>query len=244
MKAKLIFLITFFAFSGILNAQTDKKSSIPLIGSKAPSFTFETTNGTLKFPEDFGDKWKIIFSHPKAFTPVCTHEILHLALLQDELKELGVEVAILSTDTKENHEQWRISMEEILSKRAVPVKIEIPFVSDPQARIARLYGMLHEEASDTRTVRGVFIISPDNIIESISFYPLSVGRSLEEMIRTVQALKTVRESKLFTPANWEPYNDLLVPYYPYSEKEMIDNPELLNEYYKIGSYLWYKKSSN
>jgi len=241
MKAKVIISIILFLTVSSLYAQRGKQNSIPMIGSQAPPFTAETTNGELNFPEDFGDSWKILFSHPKDFTPVCTHEILHLALIQDELEELDVKVAVLSVDNKEHHQQWKESMEEILSKRAFPVKIKFPFIDDQDGKVARLYGMIHDDISHDKTIRGVFIIGPENNIESISFYPLAVGRSLEEMIRTVQALQTVKASKLFTPANWQPYNDLLVPYYPYTEEEMIENPELLNQYYKIGSFLWYKK---
>lgn len=243
MKTKVILSVILFAATSTLYAQRGAQKNIPMIGSEAPSFTAETTNGTLNFPADFGDSWKILFSHPKDFTPVCTHEILHLALIQDELKDLDVEVAVLSVDTKERHQQWKESMEEILSKRAFPVKIEFPFIGDPDGKVARLYGMIHDDISHDKTIRGVFIIGPENKIESLYFYPLSVGRSLEEMIRTVQALQTVKASKLFTPANWQPFNDLLVPNYPYTVDELIEDPTLLNEYYKIGSYLWYKKIS-
>ena len=243
MKAKFL-LSAFLVLSvSLLNAQTsNKRYGIPLIGSEAPTFTAESTNGVLNFPEDFGKKWKILFSHPKDFTPVCTHEILHLALLQDQFEDLDVEIAILSTDTKELHLLWKNSMEEILSKRAYPVKIKFPFIDDPKGKVAKLYGMIHEDLNSSKTVRGVFIINPDNVIEAVTFYPFTVGRSLKEMLRAVQALQTVEASKLFTPADWQPFNDLLVPKYPYTEKELIENPELLNDYYKIGSYLWYKKT--
>jgi peroxiredoxin 2/4 len=241
MKLRVCTLIVLFLAMSSLYAQPKGQKSIPMIGSLAPSFTAETTDGILNFPGDYGKSWKILFSHPKDFTPVCTHEILHLALIQDQLKNLDVKVVILSTDTKETHQDWKESMEEILSKRAVPVKIEFPFIDDPKAEIANLYGMIHEGISPYNTIRGLFIIDPDNIIQTVVFYPPSVGRSLEEMVRKVQALQTVRASGLYTPANWQPYNDLLVPHYRYNEEELKNNPELMNDYYQIGSYLWYKK---
>jgi peroxiredoxin 2/4 len=239
MKTKSILILILVFNMRILFAQDN---CIPLIGSKALSFTTETTEGVLNFPEDFGDSWKILFSHPRNFTPVCTHEVLHLALIQDQLEELNVKIAILSTDTQEMHFKWKRAMEEILSKRAVPVKIKFPFIDDAKAKVARMYGMIPENAPDTRAVRGVFIISPDNIIQAVTFYPYSVGRSVEEMVRSIQALQVVSETNYYTPTNWQPFNDLLVPRYPYTQEELIKNPELLNEYYQIGTWLWYKRN--
>ena len=241
MKLRVCTLIVLFATMSSIYAQPKGQKSIPMIGSVAPSFTAETTEGVLNFPEDYGKSWKILFSHPKAFTPVCTHEILHMALIQDQFKDLDVKVVILSTDTKETHQQWKESMEEILSKRAVPVKIGFPFVDDRDAEIANLYGMIHDEVSPYYTIRGLFIIDPDNIIQTVVFYPISVGRNTEEIVRKVQALQTVRSSGYYTPANWKPFNDLLIPQYRYTEEELRNKPELLNDYYQIGSYLWYKK---
>jgi len=110
MKTRNWFTGALLLLAVTLSAQEGKKSVIPLIGSDAPAFTAETTNGVLSFPGDFGKKWKILFSHPQDFTPVCTTEILELARLQEEFKALGVEVAVISTDTKERHLMWKKSM--------------------------------------------------------------------------------------------------------------------------------------
>ncbi len=239
-KTVILLLISFFTVS-ILYSQNEKRTTIPLIGSEAPSFTAETTNGNLNFPRDFGKKWKVLFSHPRDFTPVCTSEILELAKMQKQLNELGIEVAILSTDNVKLHELWKKSMEEILSNEPVPVKIKFPFIDDAKAEVSKLYGMIHAPASSTRDVRGVFVISPDNIVEATYFYPMSIGRNLDELVRTVQALQTTHASNLLTPANWIPGKDLLVSHFPYTKEELAENKDLVNEFYNVGSFLWYKK---
>lgn len=241
MKRTVFLSLILLLSVSYLSSQTKDKPTIPLIGSKAPSFTAETTNGDLRFPEDFGRKWKVLFSHPRDFTPVCTSEILELSKMQNQLDKLGIKVAILSTDTKELHQLWKESMEDILSTEPMPVKIKFPFIDDAKAEISKLYGMLHAPVSTTRDVRGVFIINPDNVVEATYFYPMAIGRNMEELVRTVQALQTAQETKLFTPANWVPGKDLLVPYHPLTVEEQSNKPELQNEFYNKGSFLWYKK---
>lgn len=154
MKTRNWFTGALLLLAVTLSAQEGKKSVIPLIGSDAPAFTAETTNGVLSFPGDFGKKWKILFSHPQDFTPVCTTEILELARLQEEFKALGVEVAVISTDTKERHLMWKKSMEEVLSLEQPQLRIGFPLIDDSKVAVSRLYGMLHEPASTTRDVRG------------------------------------------------------------------------------------------
>ena len=121
MKTKAIFGLLLLLFTSASFAQDKSKSGIPLIGSAAPAFTAETTNGILNFPGDFGYSWKILFSHPQDFTPVCTTEIMELAKLQDKLQSFDVKIAIISTDTKERHLLWKKSIEEMLSEKSQPV---------------------------------------------------------------------------------------------------------------------------
>lgn len=244
MKKKFILIVFFFAGLTTVEAGNKNSSEIPLIGSPAPSFTAETTDGTINFPEDFGKSWKILFSHPGDFTPVCTHEILHLAKMQESFKALDVKIAIVSTDTREAHLYWKLSMEEIMNKGKEPVIIRFPFIDDSKSVISRLYGMLHEPVSTTRDVRGVFVIGPENRVEATFFYPMAVGRNMNEILRTVQALQTSKTSKLCTPTNWNPGDDLLVPYYPYTDRELTENPALQREFYNVGSFLWYKKATS
>lgn len=242
MKTKIILLLMVWIGISGLYAQEGRQKMIPLIGSEAPSFTAETTHGTLHFPDDFGKQWKLLLSHPRDFTPVCTDEILHLSQMQDRFKELGVQIAVLSTDTKEMHKMWKASMEEVMGRGGIIKEISFPIIEDSRAEISKRYGMLHEPASTTRDVRGVFIIGPENRVEAVWFYPMSIGRNLEEIVRTVQALQTARTTDLYTPANWKPGRALLVPYYPYTPEDLAENPDLVNEFYDIGSFLWYQKS--
>ncbi len=230
--------------SGMLTAQDKDQTIIPLIGSDAPAFSAETTNGTLSFPGDFGSKWKILFSHPQDFTPVCTTELLELARLQERMDALGIKVAVISTDTKERHLMWKKSMEEVLSMDNPKAKISFPLIDDSNVKVSRLYGMLHKPASTTKDVRGVFVINPDNKVEATFFYPTSIGRNMEEIVRTVEALQTSYATKLLTPVNWEPGGDLLVPHYPYTQEELANEPGIAKNYYQIGNMLWYKKVSN
>lgn len=241
MKTKL-FLIGFLLMAGsILYAQEKENNTIPLIGSKAPAFTAETTNGVLKFPDDFTYYWKILFSHPKDFTPVCTSEIMQLARMQDVFESLAVKVAVISTDTKERHELWKKSIEEALSSDQMAMKISFPFISDDNTNISRLYGMLHLPVSTTKDVRGVFIISPDNVVMASLFYPMNIGRNMDEIVRIVEALQTAQASKLSTPVNWKPGEDLIVPHHPYTAEEIVSNPKVADGYHSVGSFVWYRK---
>src|ERR1035437_7293322 len=141
----------------------DRDFRIPLIGESAPSFTAESTNGTINFPGDFGRNWKILFSHPQDFTPVCTTEILELANLQDEFDKLGIKLVVVSTDALETHKQWKKSMQSLNVNNFGNVKIKFPLVDDYNLVISKEYGMIHPASNTTRSVRGVFIIDPDDI---------------------------------------------------------------------------------
>lgn len=244
MKTRIAFFIGLLMISGLLTAQDNDHTIIPLIGSDAPAFTAETTNGTLSFPVDYGRKWKILFSHPQDFTPVCTTELLELARLQVRLDALGIKVAVISTDTKERHLMWQNSMEAVLGLEKQPTKISFPLIDDSNFTVSKMYGMLHEPTSTTKDVRGVFVINPDNKVEATFFYPNTVGRNMEEIVRTVEALQTAKSTKLLTPVNWEPGGDLLVPHFPYTQKELANNPEIVKDYYPVGNMLWYKKGAN
>ena len=214
---------------------------IPMLGETAPSFEANTTNGKLAFPEDFGQNWKILLSHPKDFTPVCTSEILQLAQMQQDFNDLGVKLAIISTDDLSSHIAWKKLMEDILAEHAQSEEIEFPLIDDQNARVSNAYGMLHAWEHQTRDVRGVFIIDPENRIQSINFYPMNIGRNMEEIKRVIVALQTSLEEQVLTPANWNYGDDLLMKYVPYSEEELIQNPDLKDQYYKVGINMWYKK---
>ncbi|KAF0236817.1 MAG: peroxiredoxin [Prolixibacteraceae bacterium] len=225
-----------------VNVYSQGNSKIPLIGSDAPSFTAVSTNGKLKFPSDFGNNWKILFSHPQDFTPVCSSELLELAYLQNDFDKLNVKIAIISTDNLEQHNMWIAHLEEIDYKNRGIQDIKFPIIDDHEKSASRLYGMLHEPVSTNRDVRGVFIIDPKNKVRSVNFYPMEVGRNLDEMVRLIEALQTVDKTKVLTPANWEKGGDVMVPYFPYTREQLAANPELKDEFYSMGNRMWFKKA--
>lgn len=228
----------------ILTTNLWSQNGIPLLGEPAPSFTANTTNGEINFPSDFGSNWKILFSHPRDFTPVCSSEILQLAKMKDEFEALGVKIAVVSTDEVSHHTMWKNSLEEINRDGTGTVKIDFPLIDDKDAKVSKLYGMIHKAASTTKDVRGVFIIDPENKIQSINFYPMNVGRNMDEVKRIVMALQTSLASNVLTPANWEPGDDVLMHYSPYPNEELEKNPEKQKQYYNVGNYMWYKKNAD
>jgi len=213
MKKIILFAALFLAVTQIWS-QEQKNSRIPLLGEEAPAFTAESTNGTIEFPADYGNKWKIICSHPADFTPVCTSELMELALMQQDFKDLNVALLVVSTDELERHKGWKKAMEDMIAndKNNEPVKIKFPLVDDSKMNISWQYGMVNPTVDSRQAVRGVFIIDPQNKIQSISFYPTNVGRNLDEVKRTVIALQTAQKNTVLTPVNWQPGKDVLLPY--------------------------------
>jgi peroxiredoxin (alkyl hydroperoxide reductase subunit C) len=208
---------------------------IPLIGEQAPSFT----SGTINFPSDFGSNWKVIFSHPMDFTPVCSTELIELAHLQNEFEKLGVKIITVSTDPLETHKQWKKVLEQIEYKEYYRQEINFPIVDDSNLVIAKLYGMIHLESDNNRDVRGVFIIDPDNKIRAEFFYPQEVGRNMNELLRTVIALQTTDRNNVMTPANWNIGNDVLVPFPLKSDMSAMNKES--GEYYQFSWFLIFKK---
>jgi len=227
--------------SKIAYSNEDRNFKIPLIGEKAPSFTAESTIGIINFPHDFGHNWKILFSHPKDFTPVCSTEVLELAHLQNQFDKLGVKLVVVSTDRLETHIQWKKALENLKLDDRDLVKIKFPLVDDENIAISKLYGMIHPETNSTRSVRGVFVIDPDDIIQAIYFYPMNVGRSTDELIRMITALQVSAKDKVLMPANWEEGNDVLVRTPPKTDSNG-SNSEVAG-YYNPAWFLWYKKSN-
>jgi peroxiredoxin 2/4 len=219
-----------------------RENKIPLIGSEAPSFKARSTNGEITFPENFGDSWKILFSHPQDFTPVCTSELLEMAFLQSDFEKLGVKVAVISVDKLDTHHSWKAHLEDMDYKSRGKQKISFPIIEDPKAMVSEQYGMLHEQAGTSRDIRGVFIIDPRNIIRSVNFYPMEVGRNMEEIKRLVVALQLSDKENVITPANWKNGEDVLIPHFPYTAEQLSANPEIKNDYYNMGGQLWFKKS--
>lgn len=239
MKKFFLLLISLTFSLGSVFSQSIK---IPLIGSTAPSFTAESTNGTISFPKDFGKNWKVLFSHPQDFTPVCSTELLELAFMQNDFKKLGVKMAIISTNDLALHKMWKMHLEELDYKGRGPQKIDFPLCDDHSLAISKAYGMLHEPVSTNKDVRGVFIIDPNNIVRSINFYPMQIGRNMKEVERIVEALQTADRLAVVTPANWNVGDDVMVGHFPFTDQQIAENPSLKNDFYNVGDRIWFKKS--
>ncbi len=217
----------------------DRNFRIPLIGEKAPTFTAESTNGEINFPSDYGRGWKILFSHPQDFTPVCSTEIMELAHLQDEFDKLGVKIVVVSADPIDVHRQWKKALEKLAQENDKALKIKFPIVDDEKIEISKAYGMINAANNSTRSVRGVFIIDPQDVIQALYFYPMNVGRNTDELIRAVTALQMTSKQHVLTPVNWKKGDAVLVPNPPKIDE---DNPTAMSEeYYNPAWFLWYKK---
>ena len=233
-------LILFFALA--LHAQSPDNTHIPMLGDRAPSFTVETTQGLINFPDDYLGKWKILFSHPADFTPVCSSEILDLAEMQDDFQKLNTEIFVLSADGLNSHLQWIRSLEGIQANEGEVHHIDFPMIPDIGLEIAGKYGMVHPGKSINKTMRGVFIINPENKIDAIFFYPISTGRNLQEIKRCLLALQETYDHDVLTPSNWEPGDDFLVKG-PSSKEEAAKLAKKKDaDLYSKEWYLWYKKS--
>jgi len=236
-------VLTFISLAFLMGTVFSQSVKIPLIGSKAPSFTAETTNGTLNFPDDYGKKWKILFSHPQDFTPVCSSELSELAFIQNDFDKLNTKIAIISADNVAEHQRWKTWLEGLDYKGRGHVKIEFPLIDDQSHSASIKYGMIHEPTSTNKDIRGVFIIDPNNIVRSINFYPMQVGRNMREIERILVALQTADRELVATPANWNAGDDVIVLHYPYTDGEIAANPQLKNDYYNVGGYMWFKKEN-
>ncbi len=190
----------------------DGQQRLPLIGEKAPAFVAETTQGPIRFPDDYNGKWVIFFSHPADFTPVCTTEFMTFASMAEEFRELDCELLGLSIDSTYSHIAWlRTIQERIAYKGMEKVEVHFPVISDLTMNVSRAYGMLQPEASTTQAVRAVFLIDPKSIVRAILYYPLSNGRNMDEIKRLLIAMQTSDRHNVATPADWRPGDDVIVP---------------------------------
>jgi alkyl hydroperoxide reductase subunit AhpC len=180
----------------------------------APDFVAETTEGLIQFHDWIGDDWAMLFSHPKDFTPVCTTELGALAAVRDEFAARGCKVIGISVDRVEDHLRWS---EDIA--RATGSRINFPMIGDPRLEVAKLYGMLPADAGDTAagrtpadnaTVRSVFLIGPDKKIKAMLSYPMTTGRSFDEIVRLLDSVQLTAREKVATPANWTQGDDVIV----------------------------------
>ena len=244
MKKGILFTALFLFSVALVMSQGRRNpgnNTIPLIGVEAPSFTAESTEGTINFPADFGATWKIIFAHPKNFTPVCSSELLELAYQQEGFNSLNASILILSTDILSQHFLWKAALEEINYKDKGTMKINFPLLSDDSYRVSNLYGMIHSEESIGENIRGVFIIDPENKVRTILYYPNEVGRNIDELKRTLIALQNTKNDKtVVTPVNWQPGDDFMVPVISAQERSNIGRPD--SPFYQLSWFMTYKKN--
>jgi alkyl hydroperoxide reductase subunit AhpC len=184
------------------------------INDIAPDFTAETTQGTIHFHEWIGDRWAVLFSHPKDFTPVCTTELGAVARLEPQFAQRGVKVIGLSVDPVSNHEKWSADIEDVGG-----AKVNFPLIGDPELKVAKLYDMLAAddgETSEGRTpannapVRTVFVIGPDKRIKLTMAYPTTTGRNFDEVLRVLDSIQLTVRHKVATPADWKQGGDVII----------------------------------
>ncbi len=175
------------------------------LGDIAPNFQAETTEGSVDFYEWMGDGWAILFSHPKNFTPVCTTELGEVARIKHEFDKRNVKVLGLSVDPLDRHEDWAKDIEETQGSR-----LNFPLIADHDRKIADLYNMIHPNASDTMTVRSVFVIGPDKKVKLTLTYPASTGRNFDEVLRVIDSLQLTAGYSVATPVNWRDGDDCII----------------------------------
>ena len=185
---------------------------MPRIGDEAPEFKAITTQGNINFPSDYTGKWKILFSHPADFTPVCTSEFMTFASMHKEFEALNCQLVGLSVDGLYSHIAWlRTIKDKIEYKGMKDVEVTFPLIEDITMEVSKRYGMLHPGASSTKAVRAVFFIDPQNIIRAIVYYPLNLGRNFDEIKRVLVGLQTADNFSVALPADWQPGDDVIVP---------------------------------
>jgi thioredoxin-dependent peroxiredoxin len=184
------------------------------INDTAPNFTAKTTQGTISFHDWIGDKWAILFSHPKDFTPVCTTELGYMAKIEPEFTKRNAKLIGLSIDPVENHSNWAKDIEETQGHA-----VKYPMIGDTDLNVAKLYNMLPADESGTSegrtaatnaTVRSVFVIGPDKKIKLMLTYPMTTGRNFDEILRVLDSMQLTAKHKVATPVNWKDGDDVII----------------------------------
>ncbi len=175
------------------------------LGDDAPDFTAQTTQGEINFYEYLGDSWGVLFSHPKDYTPVCTTELGEAARLKPEFDKRNVKVMGLSVDALGSHEGWAKDIEETQG-----TAVNFPMIADADKTVSNLYDMIHPNASDTFTVRSVYVIGPDKKVKLMITYPASTGRNFDEILRVIDSLQLTAKYSVATPVNWKDGDDCII----------------------------------
>ena len=211
--------------------ETQEVIGLPRLNEPAPDFTAKTTHGTIKLAYLKG-QWVVLFSHPADFTPVCTTEFMAFANKNDEFKRLNTKIIGLSIDSVFSHLAWVKSI-----KDNFDVEIPFPIIDDLDMKVAKAYGMIHPAAADTSAVRAVFVIDAEGILRAMVYYPLTNGRSVDEIFRIVEAAQTSDKYDIATPENWHPGEKVIIP--PPKTQEAADKRK--DEGYEYTDWYFSKK---
>ncbi len=187
------------------NVETATAPAFPRLNEPAPDFTAPTTHGE-KSLSDYRGKWLVLFSHPADFTPVCTTEFMAFARRAEDFKAINTELLGLSIDSNYSHIAWVRNIKEKFG-----IDIPFPIIADLKMEVAKAYGMIHPGAADTSAVRATFVIDPEGILRAMVYYPMTNGRSIDEILRLVKALQTSDKYKVATPEGWQPGDPVIVP---------------------------------
>lgn len=196
--------------------------SLPKIGDQAPDFTAQTTQGEVTLSTWQEGKWVVLFSHPADFTPVCSTELTEFGRRFKEFEQRGVKLIGISVDSIHSHLAWHQNLGKILG-----VALPYPLIADSTRAVSELYGMIHPGASATVTVRALFVIDPKRVVRALIYYPLNIGRNVDEVVRIIDALQTADKNGVACPVNWKPGDKVIVPP-PKTEKEVADRLALQN----------------
>lgn len=175
------------------------------LGDEAPNFQAETSEGKIDFHEYLGQGWGILFSHPKDYTPVCTTELGYVAKIKPEFEKRNVKVIALSVDPVDSHKGWISDINETQG-----TKVNYPIIADADRKVSNLYDMIHPNASETTTVRSVFVVGPDKKVKLTLTYPASTGRNFDELLRVIDSLQLTSQFSVATPANWKDGEDTII----------------------------------
>lgn len=202
------------------------------LGDTAPNFISETSKGSIDFYEYLGDSWGVLFSHPADFTPVCTTELGKTAALQSEFSKRNVKAIAISVDDVDSHKSWINDINETQN-----VNVDFPIIADSDKKVAHLYGMIHPNASETATVRSLFVIDPHKKVRLTITYPASTGRNFNEIIRVIDSLQLTDQHMLATPADWKQGEDCIVV----PSVSTTDAKNIFGEVNEVKPYLRYVK---
>ena len=212
----------------------DTRRGIPRIGDQAPDFKANTTQGELQFHPWKQDSWAILFSHPADFTPVCSTELAEFARRNQEFARRKAKLIGLSIDSIHSHLAWRENL-----KRILDVEIPYPMIADLDRKVAQLYGMIHPGEANTATVRSVFVIDPKHVVRALVYYPLNVGRNIDEVVRLLDALQTADANACALPVNWHVGDKVVVP--PPKTEAEVKERESHKDYDRKDFYLNLRK---